>query len=54
VAETNEPVGNILGIESQIFGFELLATAPEADADIDENALAREHVEQVAIGFFQG
>jgi len=54
VAEADEPIRNILGIQPQIFGFELLATAPEADADIAENALARERVEQGAIGFFQG
>jgi hypothetical protein len=46
VAEADEPVGNILSVKSEIFGFKLFAAPPIADADVNKDALLREHVEE--------
>ena len=50
VAEADQPVGDSVGREPEIFGPEFLAAAPVAHADVDEHALAGEDVEQVVHG----
>ena len=49
VTQADQPVGNVLRVEPEIFGPQLLAAAPVAHADIDEHSLVREHIEECGV-----
>ena len=49
VTELNETVGDVCGIESEVFGIEPLATAPVTDGGCDEDAPAADAVEELGV-----
>ena len=49
MAEADQPIRYIIGAQSDVFGPEFLASAPVADAHIDKDSLAREHVEELGV-----
>jgi len=49
MAKADQPVGYIISTQPDVFGPEFLASAPVADAHIDQDSLAREHVEELGV-----
>ena len=49
VAEAHEPVADLFGIEAEVSRIEFLVKARVTHADVDEHALAGEHIEDIGI-----
>jgi len=50
VPELNESVGDVCGIEPEVFGIEFFATAPVADGGCDKDSPAADAIEEGLIG----
>ena len=49
MAKADQPVGYIISTQPDVFEPEFLASAPITNAHIDQDSLAREHVEELGV-----